>query len=122
MRYVTDLPIAYSVGVFAIDKPTFDRLAEEDRRIVSESMSRVMQELDGVAREDDREARSVLQQSGLEFVDVDQGDIADWRETIESLYPALRARSDIDPALFDRLLALLSEYRGKASVLQYSAR
>jgi TRAP-type C4-dicarboxylate transport system substrate-binding protein len=122
VRYVTDLPIAYSVGILAVDKRVFDRLVAEDQQIVSAVMGRIMQELNDAARTDDREARDVLQKSGLEFVDVNRGDIAAWRETIESVYPALRARSDIDAALFDRMLALLSEYRDGSAAQQHRSR
>jgi TRAP-type C4-dicarboxylate transport system substrate-binding protein len=110
-RYVTDLPIAYGIGVFAIERRAFASLDAGDQAIVAELMGRVMRELDRTAREDDREARAVLERTGLEFVSVNQADIDGWRETIESIYPALRARQDIDAALFDQLLGLIEEYR-----------
>jgi hypothetical protein len=56
----------------------------------------------------------VLERTGLQFVPVNESEIAGWRSTIEGIYPALRARSDIDATLFDRLLELLSQYRGQA--------
>ena len=77
-------------------------------------MSRVMGELDTAAREDNREAQQVLRNSGLEFVPVDPSDVPGWRTTIEGLYPALRARDDIETPVFDRLLDVLSDYRGES--------
>jgi len=114
IRYVTDLPIAYGLGIFAIDQRIFGRLAPGDQTIVAEVMTRVMSDLNTAARADEEAASSVLQQSGLEFVPVNRGDIASWRRTIEGVYPALRARNDIDAALFDQLLGLLAEYRGES--------
>ena len=110
-RYVTDLPIAYGIGVFALERRAFGNLAAADQAILAEVMGRIMRELDRAAREDNREARAVLERTGLEFVDVNQGDIGGWRTTIESIYPALRTRHDIDAALFDQLLGLIEEYR-----------
>jgi hypothetical protein len=37
--------------------------------------------------------------------------VEQWRSTIESIHPQLRARPDIDAAMFDRMLAVLAEYR-----------
>jgi TRAP-type C4-dicarboxylate transport system substrate-binding protein len=114
VRYVTDLPIAYSLGILAIDKRTFDSVAPADQQVVAEVMQRVVKGLDTSARQDNSEARAVLERTGLQFVPVNESEIAGWRSTIEGSYPALRARSDIDATLFDRLLELLSQYRGQA--------
>jgi TRAP-type C4-dicarboxylate transport system substrate-binding protein len=114
IQYVTDLPIAYGLGIFALDRRAFGRLTADDQRVFAEVMGRVMRDLDEAARADGREARDVLQAAGLEFVPVNRGDIAGWRQTIEEVYPALRARNDIDAALFDQLLNLLAEYRGES--------
>lgn len=114
VRYVTDLPIAYGLGILAIDGRTFSRLSVEDQTVVQEVMGRVMSELDTASREDNREAQQVLRESGLEFVPVDPSDVPGWRTTIEALYPALRARDDIEAQLFDRLLDVLSQYRGES--------
>ncbi len=111
VRYVTDLPIAYGLGILAIDERAFSRLSAADQAVVHEVMGRVMRDLDTAAREDNREAQQVLRESGLEFVSVDPSDIPGWRTTIEGLYPALRARDDIETDVFDRLLEALSEYR-----------
>ena len=39
VRYVTDLPVAYSYGIFAVDSRTFNRISADDQRIVREVMS-----------------------------------------------------------------------------------
>ena len=114
VRYVTDLPIAYGLGILAIEGRTFARLSADDQSVVQDVFGRVMSDLDTAAREDNREARQVLRDSGLEFVPVDPSDVPGWRVTIEGLYPALRARDDIETQVFDRLLDVLSQYRGES--------
>jgi predicted metal-dependent HD superfamily phosphohydrolase len=74
-------------------------------------MGRYCHELDREAREDNRKAAEVLARAGLQTVTVNEVDVKSWRKIIESIHPQLRARPDIDAALFDRLLALLAEYR-----------
>jgi hypothetical protein len=55
----------------------------------------------------------VLARSGVQTVTVNEADVGGWRATIESIHPQLRERPDVDAALFDRLLALLADYRRK---------
>ena len=114
VKYVTDLPISYVVGIFAIDIRVFNRLSAADQEVVRTVMGTVMRTMDQQARQDDRDARAVLEQAGLEFVAVAPEDIPGWRRTIEGLYPELRRRSDIDTNLLDELLGLLEEFRAGA--------
>jgi TRAP-type transport system periplasmic protein len=111
VKYITELPISYSMGVFAIEKGAFAGLSAEDQQIVREVMQRYINDLDREAREDNRKASDVLAKSGLQTVDVNAADVDGWRRTIEALFPKLRERSDIDAPVFDRLLAMLAEYR-----------
>ena len=111
VKYITDLPVSYSMGVFAIEKGAYSALSAEDQRVVREVMGRYVQQLDHEARDDNRKAAEVLARSGLETVTVNDADVEGWRKTIESIHPELRARPDIDAALFDRMLAALAEYR-----------
>ena len=117
VRYVTDLPISYSLGIFAIDSRVFNRLSTDDQTIVSTVMGGVMERLDTGSRQDNLDARAALEQAGLEFVSVDAEDIPGWRETIEGLYPELRERSDIDADLLDQMLSALAEYRSGATAV-----
>ena len=111
VKYITDLPISYSMGIFAIEKSAFSALTAADQQIVREVMSRYIGDLDREARNDNRSAAEVLASSGLKTVTVDAADVEVWRSTIQSIYPQLRERPDIDAVMFDRMLAVLAEYR-----------
>jgi hypothetical protein len=54
-----------------------------------------------------------MQKSGLQYVSVNPSDVAEWRRTVEGIYPALRQRSDFDAPMFDELLAVLARYRAE---------
>src|SRR5690606_12738748 len=111
VQYITQLPVSYSMGIFAIARDAFDDLSPADQAIVREVMSKTMGELDAAARTDNERALAVLERSGIKSVEVDSAAVEGWRHTIEGTYPKVRARPDIDDALFDELLALLAEYR-----------
>lgn len=110
-KYITELPISYSMGIFAIEKGAYAGLGAQDQQVVREVMGRYVQSLDREARDDNRRAAEVLATSGLQSVTVDAADVDGWRSTIEGIYPQLRQRPEIDAAMFDRLLGVLAEYR-----------
>jgi TRAP-type C4-dicarboxylate transport system substrate-binding protein len=110
-KFITTLPVSYSMGIFAISREAFDDLSPGDQAIVREVMTNTMGELDKAARADNVRALEVLENSGLSPVEVDAAAVEGWRRTIEGTYPRIRARPDIDASMFDELLALLAEYR-----------
>jgi len=111
VKYITDLPISYSMGIFAIEKNVYSSLSAEDQQVVREVMGRYIESLDREARDDNRKAMDVLARSGLQTITVDGANVEGWRKTIEGVYPQLRGRPDIDAAMFDRLLGVLTDYR-----------
>jgi TRAP-type C4-dicarboxylate transport system substrate-binding protein len=99
------------MGIFTIEKNVFAELTADDQRIVREVMARHIEALDREARDDNRKAAEALAKAGLQTVTVNAADVASWRSTLEGVWPQLRNRPDIDVPMFERLLALLAEYR-----------
>ncbi|MED5534097.1 MAG: TRAP transporter substrate-binding protein DctP [Pseudomonadota bacterium] len=115
VKYMMDLPIAYSIGIFALDARVFGRLSADDQQTVRMVMSGINRSLDAQARTDNQQARAVMEGFGIEFVPVDSADVVNWQSTISTIYPQLRARDDIDEEFFDELLETLREYRGSTN-------
>ncbi len=111
VKYITELPIVYSIGIFAIEGRVFYRLSQEDQAIVRDVMTNTVNSLDKAAREDEEEARAVLKNTGINFVPVDSGDVIGWRHTIDALYPKLQQRNDIDAVVLEQVLGHLRNYR-----------
>jgi TRAP-type C4-dicarboxylate transport system substrate-binding protein len=111
VKYITALPVSYSMGVFAIEKNSFNALLPADQQIVREVMARHLGQLDRESREDNRKATEVMAKGGIQSVAVNASDVEGWRRTVEGLYPKLRQRPDIDVPLLDQLLAVLADYR-----------
>lgn len=118
VKYVTDLPIAYSMGTVAIDAREFSRLSAEDQLTMRRILTEVVQDLDRAARRDNDEAMKAMIATGITSVEVDRTQVSDWRATIETIYPSLRQRSDIDGVFLDRLLAVLGDYRRGRGIAQ----
>jgi len=111
VKYITELPIVYSIGIFAIERRAFYRLSQEDQAVVRDVMTNTVNFLDRDAREDEREARAVLEKTGMNFVSVNSSSVMGWRHTIDSIYPQLQQRSDIDASILEQVLGHLRDYR-----------
>lgn len=110
-RFRTELPISYSMGVFAIDARVFYALEPGDQAVMRTVIGEVMAGIDRDSRADNEEARRIMAEMGIATVPVNDADVEVWRRIIEEQYPEIRRRRDIDVALFDDMLALLREFR-----------
>jgi TRAP-type C4-dicarboxylate transport system substrate-binding protein len=99
------------MGVFVIAKDVFNTLSPGDQTVVRSVVTEVMAGIDSSSRDDNAEARRVMEGMGIQTVAVNRADVDSWRAVIEAQYPDLRRRRDIDVNLFDQMLALLDEYR-----------
>jgi TRAP-type C4-dicarboxylate transport system substrate-binding protein len=113
VKYRTELPVSYAMGVFAIEARVFASLSSEDQRVLREVMGGVMRDIDRESREDNRRAAEVMTGTGVAPLTVTNTDIESLRTTIEAIYPTLRGRADVDVVMFDELLAVLAEYRAE---------
>ena len=80
LGYVTDTPLAYLVGLLAIDKHAFDRIGADDQAIVRQEVARVVESLDRMTREGNRRAAKALQNQGFVFIEPGNEEIAHWRQ------------------------------------------
>jgi TRAP-type C4-dicarboxylate transport system substrate-binding protein len=67
VRFMLDFPMVNSTGAFLIKKRTFERLSEENRRILREASADFCEELVQVSRQVNGEAREVLLKAGVVF-------------------------------------------------------
>lgn len=111
VKYLTDLPISYSMGILAIEKGAFSSLSAEDQATVREVMTRYISTLDREARDDNNRAAEVLRGAGVQTVPVNAADVEGWRRTIEGTFPKLREQPEIDAPMFDEMLKVLADYR-----------
>jgi len=66
-HFMLDYPMVNSTGAFLIKKNTFDRLSEENRKILREASAGFCDELVQISRRVNAEAREVLLNSGIVF-------------------------------------------------------
>ncbi len=111
VNYVTDIPIAYSLGVMAVDKRAFDQLSEPDQQVFREVMTVTYEKLDETSRTDNEAAKSALQLNGLQFVQAEAESVVEWSNQVMPTNVAFWGEGDFTRELLPQLLEMLDQFR-----------
>jgi len=112
VKYINPLPIAYTIGLLAIESRAFERIDAADQEVVREILSDIYLRLDEINRRDNIEAEEALLANGLQMVEVNQEDVPYWREVADKTNEYIWKESGAKPELYRKLMSLLDEYRG----------
>ncbi|MEE8119602.1 MAG: TRAP transporter substrate-binding protein DctP [Gammaproteobacteria bacterium] len=111
VKYVTDVPISYLLGIFTIDKRAFNRVDAGDQAIVRDVLSDVFDRLNALNRADDEAARQALMEQGIKFVVPPDEVIAEWRATSQQVIDKMGKEGAYNLELANKILDLIMEYR-----------
>lgn len=112
VKYFTDVPLLYLVGVVAVDQKTFDRLRPEDRAAVQERMGAALARLDALNRQGNASAREALRQQGIAFVGPESPEeLARWRGIAVDALERLRTRQAYTPETLEVIRGHLEDFR-----------
>ena len=86
VKHMVDLPLMYVVGVLVIDRKAFDALSADDQKAVNEEIGTAFARLEKINRDDNAQAREVLQKQGVTI----SAPTADERKAWEEIGAAAR--------------------------------
>ena len=109
--YMTDVPLSYLIGVLAIQKKAFNKVPEQDRKIVQEEMGKVFERLNKLNREDNQAAKIALQNQGITFVTPNPGEIEQWRRASEQSINQMLENGIISAEVVGQVRSHLQTYR-----------
>lgn len=115
IKYMTDEPLIYLLGVFAIDKRAFGKLSESDQKVARDVLGRTFEEMNRQNRRDNEQAREALRAQGVEFVAVAPDALQTWRETAKQVNLQLAREGKFSVELTERAYRLLEERRARAN-------
>jgi TRAP-type C4-dicarboxylate transport system substrate-binding protein len=110
VRYMTELPLAYTLGFLALDKKAFSRLSENDQSVVQEVMTDMYETFDKQNLEDNRKARAALLKQKIELVEFDPVELARFRELMHVSNRKLGESGLFTLSLYEEMLGLAAEY------------
>jgi TRAP-type C4-dicarboxylate transport system substrate-binding protein len=111
VNYINPLPVAYTLGILALDTRAFGRLEADDQAVVREVMIATYNELDEINRRDNEKAEKALEANGLKIVEANPDDIPYWYSVADETNAKMWRETAVDPTLLDRLMKQLEEYR-----------
>ena len=116
VHYVTELPIAYTLGLMAVDKRAFDQLSEPDQKIVREVMTATYDAFEQTNRTDNEAAKSAMQSNGLQFIPAAPGTALEWRRQVMPTNIAFWAEGSSTPELLPQMLEALDRFRTQSEI------
>ncbi|MFQ5547256.1 MAG: TRAP transporter substrate-binding protein DctP [Woeseia sp.] len=111
VKYLTEMPILFSMGLMAIDATAFGRLSEGDQQIVREVMAGIYEDFSNVNREDNKNAKEALLNSGVQSVQPTAGELEKIHEIMERTNRQLGEQGLFSMALYDEMIGHIDDYR-----------
>ena len=113
VKYVTEMPILFSMGLMAIDAKAFNRLPEDDQAIVREVMGAMYAEFSRREPEENRNAKEALINSGVQSIEPTDGEVERIRKIMEKNNRQLGEQGLFSMDLYDELIAHIEDYRNQ---------
>lgn len=114
VRHLVDMPIAYIIGVLALDKRQFERVDAVDQAIVMAQFDSAVHRLDAQTLADNEGAREALRAEGIEFFQPNAEELAYWQSVGEQSAQELMRRNSFTTANYEAMMAALREVRAAA--------
>ena len=111
VKYVTELPLVYTLGFMAIDKRAFSKLSAADQAIVRDVMERTYKDFNRINLIDNAEARDAMLNRGIESVAFDTGEVARIRELMLESNRKLGEKGVFSLELYDEMMDFVRQYR-----------
>lgn len=111
LKYVTDVPLMYFYGILAVDRKAYLKMSPSDQTLVREVMQAVFDKLNRQIRQDNENARKVLRQQGVEFVQLAPSEMEKLHKIANAAITQLGAQGVYTPGMFKTLQDHLEAYR-----------
>ncbi len=116
IRYLTDVPLMYLVGVLAVERGAFEKLSAQDQAVVKRAIRQASERLDAQNRSGEENARQALRNQGIEFVMASSDDeVARWHRISQQAIVKLRAMNRYSEVTIQEMLDHLEEFRAQQS-------
>ena len=113
VKYITELPLVYTLGFMAVDKRAFNKLTDADKAIVRDVMEQTYARLDARNLVDNSGARDALINAGLQSVPVDMVEYEEVRKVLMESTAELGDEGLYTPELYAQMLAYVDEFRSR---------
>jgi TRAP-type C4-dicarboxylate transport system substrate-binding protein len=113
VKYVTEIPLVYTLGFMAVDKGAFEKIDEADQAIVREVMEKTYRSFDKQNLIDNRDAFEALLNAGIESVPIDMDEYEKVQARLLKSNRQLGEQGLFTPELYDEMMSYVEEYRSE---------
>ena len=116
IKYVSELPLAYTLGFMALDKKAFNKLNPGDQAIVEEVMRETYDNFNVQNLEDNRAARDSLlsEKTGIKTIEFDRAEFEEVRDVLLASNRELAKKGEFSLELYDEMLEHIEDYRSQS--------
>jgi TRAP-type transport system periplasmic protein len=111
IRYMLDYPVVNSTGALIMKKDVFNRISAQNREVLKNLAGKYCDRLIQITRKDNREALTVMKDSGVVFVSPTREQILSFKESAKKSYgqniPKLYSQD-----LLNRVYKIIAAHRG----------
>lgn len=111
MKYMTDLPISYVVGVLVVDERAFQRVGPAHQEIVRAEFQDAFDRIETLNRQDVVDARAALVNQGIEILSIPPTTTDNWQRLGEQVLDYMGTTNDFKLDHLDEMIAELRAYR-----------
>ena len=111
VKHVTEVPLAYTLGVLAVDQRAFRRLTPDDQAVFRRAMTQAYARLDEQSIADNESARQALLANGLTVRPLPDDKIQAWRQATAAANEDLVTRGVVSAEILNMLLDHVADYR-----------
>ena len=116
IKYIVDIPLIYVYAVLAINKKKFLKIPEQDRRIVTEVMTKALKQIDIQNRVDDAKAIQALKNRGITFITPSQEALTNWNKVGSNASKKMIGAGILPQDVVDQLDAHLTNFHSKTHI------
>jgi TRAP-type C4-dicarboxylate transport system substrate-binding protein len=115
LKYVTDVPLVYTMGFMVISNKAFSKVSAEDQQIVREVLSALYSKYNKLNLEDDREAKEALLHAGLKLVEPTAVELQRLEAVLSTTNLQMAEDGVVPLELYEEMMRHVAEYRRENS-------
>jgi TRAP-type C4-dicarboxylate transport system substrate-binding protein len=118
VKYVTRVPVLYSIGFMAIDKKAMNKISAADREILTEVLTRIYADFDAKSESEAQAATTALLNVGVKDVELDSGEFGKIRGEMDATNKMMAEKGMFSLELLAEMERHVAAFRSERSAGQ----
>ncbi|MGI9270984.1 MAG: TRAP transporter substrate-binding protein DctP [Woeseiaceae bacterium] len=117
LKYVTDLPLVYTMGLMVVDKRAFAKISAADQTIVRQKLASLYARYDVSNLEDEAEAKQALFNAGMQRIVPGEEQLVQLRSVLSKSNEAMAAKGIVSAEYYAEMMRYIKERRADSETI-----